>query len=170
MSKKALKNEEIRSAKVRLIIEDGESRVCSRVEAVGIARGMGLDLVEIAPNAQPPVCKVMDYNKYVFEQKRRTKEQNKKQQESRIDIKEIRLSPNIGEHDLEFKTRHAENFLKKNNKVKVTLQFKGRNIQFKERGEQVLLEFAQRLVDLGIPESMPKMENKRMFFTIKPKK
>jgi len=126
-----------------------------------------LDLVEISPNADPPVCKIIDYNKFLYEKKKKEKEMKAKSKAS--EVKEIRFTPNTDDHDFDFKAKHAEKFLKEGNKVKAYVQFKGRAIQFKERGELLLLKFAERLNDSGVLEGMPKMEGKRMLAIWAPK-
>ena len=128
----------------------------------------GLDLVEISPNAQPPVCKIIDYQKFNYEQKKKQKEMKAKS--SKVVIKEIRLSPQTDDHDFDFKLNHAIRFLKEGNKVKVDIFFKGRSILYKEQGEAQLLKFAEALLEYGKPEQMPKLEGKRMMMLIAPKK
>jgi len=129
---------------------------------------MELDLVEISPNANPPVCKLIDYSKFMYELKRKQKEAKAKA--AKVILKEIRLGPNTDEHDFNFKLNHARKFLEEGAKVKVEVLFKGRTIVYKEKGEIILLEFAQALEDIGKLESLPKLEGKRMFITIAPKK
>lgn len=124
--------------------------------------------MEIAPNAKPPVCKIIDYKKFLYEQKKKQKELKAKQ--SKVVIKEIRFGPNTDDHDFEFKLNHAKKFLEDGAKVKAYVFFKGRTIVFKERGEILLLKFAQQLEDYGIVEQMPKLEGKRMIMFITPKK
>jgi len=133
-----------------------------------IADELGLDLIEIAPEANPPVCKIMDFSKFIYEKKRKLKEQRSKA--AQVTVKEIRLSPNIDDHDFDFKLRHAINFLKEGNKVKVELFFKGRTILFQERGEMILLKFADAISEYGKVETLPKLEGKKMFMIIAPKK
>ena len=132
-----------------------------------MAQEQQLDLVEISPNADPPVCKIIDYNKFLYEKKKKEKEMKAKSKAS--EVKEIRFTPNTDDHDFDFKAKHAEKFLKEGNKVKAYVQFKGRAIQFKERGELLLLMFAERLNDSGVLEGMPKMEGKRMLAIWAPK-
>jgi translation initiation factor IF-3 len=160
-------NQMIRVPQVRLVGENIEPGIYSTVEAQRIANEHGLDLVEISPQADPPVCKVIDYNKFLYEKKKREKDMKAKSKVS--EVKEIRFTPNTDDHDFDFKSKHAENFLKDGNKVKAYVQFKGRAIMFKERGELLLLKFAERLVDVGTLESMPKLEGKRMFAIFAPK-
>ena len=160
-------NHMIKVPMVRLVGENVEVGVYPIAEAQKIASDLELDLVEISPQADPPVCKVIDYNKFLYEKKKREKDMKAKSKVS--EIKEIRFTPNTDEHDFEFKTKHAENFLKDGNKVKAYVQFKGRAIMFKERGELLLLKFAERLVEVGTLESMPKLEGRRMFAIFAPK-
>ncbi len=145
-----------------------EQRIVTIKEALEIADEMGLDLVEISPNANPPVCKLIDYSKFMYELKRKQKEAKAKT--AKVIVKEIRLGPNTDEHDFNFKLNHARRFLEEGAKVKVEVLFKGRTIVYKEKGEIILLEFAQALEDIGKLESLPKLEGKRMFITIAPKK
>jgi len=160
-------NQMIRVPQVRLVGDNVEVGIYSTAEAQRIANDQGLDLVEISPQAEPPVCKVIDYNKFLYEKKKREKDMKAKSKVS--EVKEIRFTPNTDDHDFDFKSKHAENFLKDGNKVKAYVQFKGRAIMFKERGELLLLKFAERLVDVGTLESMPKLEGKRMFAIFAPK-
>jgi translation initiation factor IF-3 len=160
-------NHMIKVPMVRLVGENIEVGVYPTAEAQRIANDQGLDLVEISPQADPPVCKVIDYNKFLYEKKKREKDMKAKSKVS--EVKEIRFTPNTDDHDFDFKSKHAENFLKDGNKVKAYVQFKGRAIMFKERGELLLLKFAERLVDVGTLESMPKLEGKRMFAIFAPK-
>ncbi len=133
-----------------------------------IAHNLELDLVEISPSANPPVCKVIDYKKFLYEQKRKQKEIKAKS--AKIIVKEIRLGPNTDDHDFNFKLRHAQNFLQEGAKVKVEVFFKGRSIVYKEKGEILLLKFAQDLAEFGKVESLPKLEGKRMIMILTPKK
>ena len=160
-------NHMIRVPQVRLVGENVEVGVYDTQAAQKMAQEQGLDLVEISPQADPPVCKIIDYNKFLYEKKKKEKEMKAKSKVS--EVKEIRFTPNTDDHDFDFKSKHAENFLKDGNKVKAYVQFKGRAIMFKERGELLLLKFAERLVDLGTLESMPKLEGKRMFAIFAPK-
>ncbi|SDM30391.1 translation initiation factor IF-3 [Catalinimonas alkaloidigena] len=132
-----------------------------------LAKEQGLDLVEIAPNASPPVCKIVDYSKFKYEQKKKQKELKAKQH--KVVLKEIRFGPNTDDHDFEFKLRHAENFLKEGSKVKAYVHFVGRTIVFKERGEILLLRFAQALEEVAKVDQMPKLEGKRMILMLSPK-
>jgi len=137
-------------------------------EAIKLADEMELDLVEISPKAVPPVCRIVDYKKFLYEQKKKQKELKSKQ--SKIVIKEIRFGPNTDDHDFDFKLKHARKFLEEGAKVKAYVFFKGRTIVFKERGEILLLKFAQELEEVGLVEQMPKLEGKRMIMMINPKK
>ncbi|MEZ5016756.1 MAG: translation initiation factor IF-3 [Flavipsychrobacter sp.] len=161
-------NDEITAREVRVVGENIESDVYPIAEALKIAQDAGVDLVEISPNAKPPVCKVIDYNKFLYDKKKREKEQKAKAKQS--EVKEIRFTPNTDEHDFDFKAKHADKFLQEGNKVKCYVQFKGRAIMFQERGELLLLKFAERLADVGSLESMPKMEGRRMIAIFTPKK
>jgi translation initiation factor IF-3 len=157
----------IRVPQVRLVGDNVEVGVYTIQEALKMAQDQQLDLVEISPNADPPVCKIIDYNKFLYEKKKKEKEMKAKSKAS--EVKEIRFTPNTDDHDFDFKAKHAEKFLKEGNKVKAYVQFKGRAIQFKERGELLLLKFAERLGDAGVLEGMPKMEGKRMLAIWAPK-
>jgi len=157
----------IRVPQVRLVGDNVEVGVYTVQEALKMAQDQQLDLVEISPNADPPVCKIIDYNKFLYEKKKKEKEMKAKSKAS--EVKEIRFTPNTDDHDFDFKAKHAEKFLKDGNKVKAYVQFKGRAIQFKERGELLLLKFAERLNDSGVLEGMPKMEGKRMLAIWAPK-
>ena len=161
-------NEKIIAPQIRLVIEGEEPKVMSVREALVLAEQEELDLVEISPNAVPPVCKIMDYRKFLYNQKRKQKELKAKQ--SKIVIKEIRFGPNTDDHDFNFKLEHAKKFLEEGSKVKAYVFFRGRTIVFKDRGEILLLKFAQELADLGVLEQMPKLEGKRMTIMINPKK
>ncbi len=157
----------IRVPQVRLVGDNIEVGVYNTQDAIKMAQEQQLDLVEISPNADPPVCKIIDYNKFLYEKKRKEKEMKAKSKTS--EVKEIRFTPNTDDHDFDFKAKHAEKFLKDGNKVKAYVQFKGRAIQFKERGELLLLKFAERLNEAGVLEGMPKMEGKRMLAIWAPK-
>lgn len=151
------------------IVGDGiEPEVLPTKDAVRIAENMGLDLVEISPTATPPVCKVVEYSRFLYEQKKKQKEIKAKS--AKVVVKEIRLSPQIDDHDFNFKLKHAIEFLKEGSKVKVEVFFKGRTIVYKEQGEVVMLKFAQELIDYGKIESMPKLEGKRMIMMVTAKK
>jgi translation initiation factor IF-3 len=160
-------NHMIRVPQVRLVGDNVEVGVFSIQEALRMAQDQALDLVEISPNADPPVCKIIDYNKFLYEKKKKEKEMKAKSKAS--EVKEIRFTPNTDDHDFDFKAKHAEKFLKDGDKVKAYVQFKGRAIQFKERGELLLLKFAERLNEVGVLEGLPKMEGKRMLAIWAPK-
>jgi len=160
-------NDRIRVPQVRLVGDNVTVGIYPIEEAKRVAREQDLDLVEISPNANPPVCKVIDYKKFLYEKKRKEKEMKSNAKQS--EVKEIRFTPGTDDHDFDFKAKHAEKFLKEGNKVKAYVQFKGRAIQFKERGELVLLKFAERLAEIGQPESLPKLEGKRMMLMLTPK-
>ncbi len=160
-------NSMIRVPQVRLVGENLEVGVYSIQDALRMAREQELDLVEISPNADPPVCKIIDYNKFLYEKKKKEKEMKAKSKVS--EVKEIRFTPSTDDHDFDFKAKHAERFLQDGNKVKAYVQFKGRAIQFKDRGELLLLRFAERLAEFGLPEMLPKLEGKRMMMIFAPK-
>jgi translation initiation factor IF-3 len=161
-------NEKIRAEEVRLVGDNVEIGIYPRQKALDIAAELGTDLVEISPNAEPPVCKVMDYKKFVYEQKKR--EKALKAKATKVVIKEIRFGPNTDDHDYEFKKKHAEKFLKDGAKLKAYVFFKGRSIIYKDQGEILLLKLAQELEDYGKVEQMPRLEGKRMTMFIAPKK
>ncbi len=144
-----------------------EQGIYSIEKALELAREQDLDLVEISPKADPPVCRIIDYNKFLYQKKKKEKELKAKQQKTVI--KEIRFTPNTDDHDFEFKSRHAEKFLQEGAKVKAYVQFRGRNIMFKERGEFILLKLAKRLEDVGVLEQLPKLEGRRMIAFLAPK-
>ncbi len=133
-----------------------------------MAEEQELDLVEISPNANPPVCRIIDYKKFLYDQKKKQKEMKSKQ--IKVVVKEIRFGPNTDDHDFNFKLNHAKKFLTEGSKVKAYVFFKGRSIVFKDRGEILLLKFAQELEDIGLVEQMPKLEGKKMIMMIQPKK
>ncbi|WP_462255514.1 translation initiation factor IF-3 [Ferruginibacter sp.] len=160
-------NHMIKVPEVRLVGENIEPGIYATAEAAKIAKEQELDLVEISPGANPPVCKIIDYNKFLYEEKKKKKEQKAKSKTS--EVKEIRFTPNTDDHDFEFKVKHAEKFLQDGDKVKAHVQFKGRAIMFKERGELLLLKFADSLKDVGALEGLPKMEGKRMLVMFAPK-
>lgn len=153
---------------MRVIGEGIEPAVYSIREAIQMADDQGLDLVEISPKAKPPVCKIIDYKKFLYEQKKKQKELKSKQ--VKVVVKEIRFGPNTDDHDFNFKLNHAKKFLADGSKVKAYVFFKGRTIVFKERGEILLLKFAQELEDIGLVEQMPKLEGKKMIMMIQPLK
>lgn len=160
-------NERIKAIEIRLVGENITPGVYTTKQALEIAIEKGLDLVEISPTANPPVCRLVDYNKFLYEKKRKEKEI--KAHAKKVEIKEIRFTPNTDEHDVEFKAKHAESFLKEGNKVRTFVMFRGRAIVFKERGELLLLQFADRLKDVAIVEQLPALEGKKMFMTLSPK-
>lgn len=145
-----------------------EQKVYSLQEALKMASELELDLVEISPNAQPPVCRIIDFQKYLYQQKKKAKEMKAKS--TTVTIKEIRFGPNTDEHDFQFKLKHAQSFLSEGSKVKAYVFFKGRSILFSEQGEKLLLRFAVELEDYGKAEQMPKLEGKRMIMMIAPNK
>jgi translation initiation factor IF-3 len=167
-SKEHRTNGEITSSTVRVVGDDIESQVVSIFEARKMAEDAELDLVEIVPNSNPPVCKIVDYNKFLYENKKKKKEIEQNSKKSAL--KEIKMSPNIGDHDFNFKLKHATDFLHNGDKVKLSVFFKGRTIVYKEQGEMVLLKFAQNLLEIGKAESLPKLEGKNMSMIISPKK
>jgi len=153
---------------VRVVGDNMEPQILSLREALSLADNFELDLVEISPQANPPVCKIMDYQKFLYEQKKKQKEIKAKS--AKVVIKEIRLGPHTDDHDFEFKVNHAVKFLKEGCKVKVDVFFKGRMIVYKDQGELILLKFAQALEEFGKPEQLPKLEGKRMIMILNPKK
>jgi translation initiation factor IF-3 len=168
-TKRHLLNNEIKARTVRVVGENiGELGIISIEEALKIAEEQELDLVEISPTAKPPVCKVIDYQKFLYQQKKKQKEIKAKTQ--KVVLKEIRFGPNTDEHDFNFKLRHAQKFLTDGMKIKAYVFFKGRSILFKDKGEILLLRFAQELEEYGKVEQMPKLEGKRMTIFVSPKK
>ncbi len=161
-------NERIRAREVRLVGDNVEQGIYTIGQALKIAEELELDLVEISPNAVPPVCKVLDYQKFLYQQKKRLKEQKAKS--TKVVVKEIRFGPQTDDHDYNFKLKHAMEFLKEGSKVKAYVFFKGRSILFKEQGEVLLLRFANDLEDYGKVEQMPLLEGKRMIIMLSPKK
>ena len=160
-------NEQIRVREVRIVGDEGSSVVPTR-DALNMAREQGVDLVEISPNANPPVCRLIDYSKFLYQQKKRQKEMKAKQ--VKVEVKEIRFGPQTDEHDYQFKLKHAKEFLEEGNKVRAYVFFRGRSILFKEQGEVLLLRFANDLEEVGKVESMPSLEGKKMFLYLAPKK
>ena len=160
-------NEQIRVREVRIVSESGSTVMPTR-EAQEMARQQGVDLVEISPNANPPVCRLIDYSKFLYQQKKRAKEMKAKQ--VKVEVKEIRFGPQTDEHDYQFKLKHAREFLEEGNKVRAYVFFRGRSILFKEQGEVLLLRFANDLEEVGKVESMPSLEGKKMFLYLAPKK
>ncbi len=153
---------------VRVVGEEIETQVMSIQDALRLADKMELDLVEISPNADPPVCKIIDYQKYLYQQKKKQKELKAKA--TKIVVKEIRFGPNTDDHDYNFKLKHAIRFLEEGAKVRAYVFFKGRSILFKEQGELLLLRFASDLEEYGKVEQMPRLEGKRMIISLSPKK
>lgn len=153
---------------MRLVGDNIEIGIYTKGDAMRIANEQELDLVEISPNADPPVCKVMDYKKFLYEQKKRDKALKSKA--TKVIIKEIRFGPNTDDHDYDFKKKHAEKFLKEGAKLKAFVFFKGRSIIFKEKGQILLLRLAQDLEEYGKVEQMPRLEGKRMTMFISPRK
>lgn len=161
-------NEQIRVSEVRIVGDDIESMVVPTAKALRLAEEKGVDLVEISPSAVPPVCRLIEYSKFLYQQKKRQKEQKAKQ--VKIDVKEIRFGPQTDDHDYNFKLKHAISFLQDGDKVKAYVFFKGRSILFKEQGEILLLRFAKDLEEYGKLEMMPLLEGKRMTIMVSPKK
>ena len=161
-------NREIRASKVRLVGDNvGDADIVELEDAIKLAEEQELDLVEISPKADPPVCRILNYQKFLYDQKKKQKEI--KANQAKVTQKEIRFGPNTDDHDFNFKVKHARKFLEEGNKLKAHVFFRGRSIVFKERGEILLLRFAQELEDVCTVELMPKLEGKRMFITLRPK-
>lgn len=160
-------NGQIHVREVR-VVTDGGSEVMPTRQAQDLARQQGLDLVEISPNAQPPVCRIIDYSKFLYQQKKRQKEM--KQKQVKVEVKEIRFGPQTDDHDYQFKLKHAKEFLEEGNKVRAYVFFRGRSILFKEQGEVLLLRFANDLEEFAKVEQLPKLEGKKMFLFLAPKK
>lgn len=160
-------NGQIHVREVRVVSDDG-SQVMPTRQALDLAHQQGVDLVEISPNAQPPVCRLIDYSKFLYQQKKRAKEM--KQKQVRVEVKEIRFGPQTDDHDYQFKLKHAKEFLEEGNKVRAYVFFRGRSILFKEQGEVLLLRFANDLEEYAKVEQMPKLEGKKMFLFLAPKK
>src|SRR5574344_3091033 len=161
-------NEKIRVREVRLVGDNVEQGVYTIQQALAFADQKQLDLVEISPNAAPPVCRIIDYQKFLYQQKKKQKEQKAKA--TKITLKEIRFGPQTDDHDYNFKLKHAKSFLEEGSKVKAYVFFKGRSILFKEQGEVLLLRFANDLEDYGKVEQLPVLEGKRMIIMLTPKK
>jgi translation initiation factor IF-3 len=166
--KKNRTNDEVRAPQVRVIFPEGDQQVMSSQDALREARKLGLDLIEIQPNAQPPVCKIADFGKFVYETEKREKEAKKKTKTSVT--KEIRLHPNTDTHDFDFKANHAEEFLRKGDKVRATVVFLGRAIVYKEQGYQILTRLTERLSVVGKPEAPAKLEGKQLYIFYVPDK
>ncbi len=168
IARKVRINEDIRANMVRVVDPSGEHHVVYIDEALKRARAHKMDLVEIAPSADPPVCKIVDYGKFRYEQQKKGKEQRKKSQT--IQLKEVRFRPHTDTHDFEFKTRHARNFLQSGNKVKAWVQFRGRDIIYKEQGMDLLRRFTEDLQDVARIDQPPRMEGRRMTTILAPDK
>jgi len=160
-------NNFITSPEVRLTGDNIETNIYPLAEALKLAGELDLDLVEISPNAMPPVCRIIDYSKFLYEQKKKQKEIKSKAKQTII--KDIRFGPNTDEHDFQFKLKHAVSFLESGEKVRAFVHFKGRSIVYKDQGEILLLKFAQGLEEVGKVELLPKLEGKRMFLTLAPR-
>lgn len=160
-------NGQIRVREVRVVSDNGAEVMPTR-QALDLARQQGVDLVEISPNAQPPVCRIIDYSKFLYQQKKRQKEM--KQKQTKVEVKEIRFGPQTDDHDYNFKLKHAKGFLEEGNKVRAYVFFRGRSILFKEQGEVLLLRFANDLEEYAKVEQLPKLEGKKMFLYLAPKK
>ena len=161
-------NDQIRAREVRIVGDGIESTVLPTFKAIQLAEQKGVDLVEISPNAEPPVCRLIDFSKFLYQQKKHQKEIKAKQ--VKVEVKEIRFGPQTDDHDYNFKLKHAQGFLSDGDKVKAYVFFKGRSILFKEQGEVLLLRFAADLEEYGKVEQMPQLEGKRMIMFIAPKK
>ncbi len=161
-------NDRIRVPEVRLVGDNVEQGVYPTREALNMARDLDLDLVEISPTAKPPVCRIMDYQKFVYQQKKKQKEQRAKT--VKVVVKEIRFGPQTDDHDYDFKLKHAKGFLEDGSKVKAYVFFRGRSIIFKDQGEVLLLRFASDLADYAKVEQLPQLEGKRMIIMLSPKK
>lgn len=161
-------NEAIRAAKVRVVGEDVETGVYPLREALAMADAVGLDLVEISPNAEPPVCRIIDYSKFLYQLKKKQKEMKAKS--VKVVIKEIRFGPQTDDHDFNFKLKHAKEFLQEGAKVRAYVFFKGRSILFKDQGSDLLARFISELEDFGKVEAAPKLEGKKMIVVLAPKK
>ncbi|MEL6771667.1 MAG: translation initiation factor IF-3 [Bacteroidota bacterium] len=160
-------NDRIRANRVRVVDPQGEHGIYDLDRALELAQRRGLDLVEIAPNADPPVCKIMDFGKYRYEQQKKIKEQRKKQARQG-ELKEVRFRPNTDDHDFGFKTKHAREFLEEGNKVKAWVQFRGRDIIYKDRGLDLLARFIEELQDIAKVDQAPQMEGRRMTLLLSP--
>ncbi|MDX1532418.1 MAG: translation initiation factor IF-3 [Rhodothermales bacterium] len=159
-------NEQIRADKIRVVDPDGEHGVYERERALELAQQRGLDLVEVSPDSNPPVARIMDYGKYRYEQQKKEKEQRKKA--AKVELKEIRFRPSTDDHDFGFKTKHAREFLESGNQVKAWVQFRGRDIIYKDRGADLLARFIEELSDVSKVEQLPQMEGRRMTVMLTP--
>jgi len=162
-------NKQIISDKVRLVGDNITPGEYSTYEAIRMANDMMLDLVELNKGIIP-ICKIIDYGKFLYERKKKERDQMKKARESKQEIKEIRFGPNTDDHDFNFKEKQAINFIKKNDKVKAVVLFHGRELTYKDKGEIMLLKLAENLMDIAVVECMPKLEGKKMFLVLRPKK
>lgn len=170
---KRIINDYIKCDRIAVVGENGDgfNNILSKKEALSKADEMCLDLIQMSINNEGVcICKIMDYKKYVYDQNKKKKEQEKKQKQNSQQVKEIRFTPNTDDHDFDFKLRHAINFLKNNNKLKASVFFKGREMNYKDKGKVLLLKLAEKLEDVGIAEGVPKMEGRRMIIMFKPKK
>lgn len=163
-------NYQIKAPEVRLVGENIEVGIYSIKEANDKANELGLDLIEISPNATPPVCKIQEYSKYIYDMKKKKKDNEKKNRLNKVELKEIRFGPNTDDNDFNWKKNNAEGFLKDGNRLKAFVFFKGREMMFKEKGQIILLKLAEQLEDVGTVEGMPKMDGNKMSIYIKPKK
>ena len=163
-------NEDIKEAEVRLTGPEYKGQIIGFWDALKLAREEGKDLIEINRGPTPTICIIEDFNKFLYNLKKKEKEQEKLNKQNRQDLKEVRFGPNTDSHDFEFKKNHIVNFLKKGDKVKAFVFFKGREIMFKEKGQILLLKLLDEIEEFGVPEGMPKFEGKRLIVFIKPKK
>jgi translation initiation factor IF-3 len=163
-------NEKITAREVRIVGDNVEPGVMELFDALSLANQMDLDLIEINGGPTPPICKIMDYQKFLYDEKRKQREKEKRDRDNQMELKEMRFGPNTGDHDFEFKKRHIINFLKNGDKVKAFVFFKGREIKFRQQGDILLLKLLDEIEEYGIPESLPKLEGKRLTVFIKPKK
>ena len=163
-------NEQIKAPEVRIVGDniEGGNQIMPLEDALKLADELELDLVEINPNAKPPIVKIVDYSKFLYEQKKKLKEQAKKS--AKIEVKELRFTPNTDEHDLQFKLNHARKFLEQGNKVKASVFFKGRSILFKDKGHEMIDKFIEALEDIAEVEQRPKFEGRRLVVILKPSK
>lgn len=164
------KNEEIVSPQIRVVEGVEEKKIYSLQEALQISKELGLDLIEVVSNSEPPICKIMDYNKLIYQERRKKKELERKNKEKQGELKEVRFTPNTDTHDFDFKTKQCIEWLKDGNKVKASLMFKGRQIIYREQGEMLLLKVSIALKEYGRVDQLPKLEGKRMTMIVVPKK